>query len=493
VNPSHVNIVRDMKPSVKVDFLFVMTALLFFACETPHLGVDAGADLDAASDAASGDGDGSVTDAADTERDGADAGSDGADAGTDGDTELGDGLPDGADYDAQDGDGGPGPGPEIWCATQWPIATLAADGYFTERLYARIWVEGVTPSAGANPALEVELGMGPAQVAPTDGTWHWLPADFNAACADCGNNDEWMGVVQAFEAGTFSWAARVRYQTGAWAYCDRADDGRVGSSDGWSPEDAPKIEVSVPGRLRVLSLNLRCLMDDWDRRLPILAAGIATVDPDLLGFQEVCSEPNASDNLAELLSALEVLTQKTYYLHRTVTHWSWDRYDEGLAVASPHRLASSTVVDLPAGLFPRKAILSRVITPQGPVVFATTHLDHQSSEARLLQIQTLLPELASFAQEQEVILLTGDMNEAPAGDVSSSLRQADFSDAWASLHPNEDGYTFPSVQPSVRIDYLWIRANSSDFVPEAIERILDLAVDGVYASDHVGISASVTR
>ncbi len=422
------------------------------------------------------------------------------DGGFDEDAQVGEEADPGADKADGDGDAGDSildgdteTGPAIWCATQWPHATATAAGYHTESLYAQLWVEGVTPSGGQDSALEVELGMGPPQIGPAEPAWSWTAAEFNPNCAACGDKEEWMGSLQLPVPGDFAWAARVRYQTGAWVYCDRADDGRLGSSDGWSAADAPRITVSAPGSLRVLSLNLRCLLDNWTQRLPILVAGIAAIDPDLLGFQEVCAVGNTSDNLAELLSALEASTGKNYQVIRTVTHLSWDKYDEGLAVVSPHRIASSQVVDLPAGLFPRRAILSRVITPQGPLVFATTHLDHQSSTVRAQQVQALEPALATFAQDHEATLLTGDFNEAPGGTVSATLTQANFTDVWAALHPNQDGFTFPSSQPEIRIDYLWLKPTTSDFAPESIDRIFTIATDGVYASDHIGISAQVTR
>ena len=383
------------------------------------------------------------------------------------------------------------PGPPTFCETQWPLASTAAVGHPSERLYVQLRVDGVTPSAGGDPALHVEVGHGLAAAPPS--SWTWEGAEWNPDCLSCGDREEWMGTVTPTAAGDYLWAARVAYGASAWVLCDRADGGRLGSTDGFAAADAPTLTASAPGPLRVVTQNLRCLVDSWDARLPVMADGIAAADPELLGVEEACAG-GGRDNLTELTAALHDRTGRDYQIVRTVTHASWSgAYEEGVAVVTPYRVAASQIVALPTGLFPRADVITRVITPQGPIVFAATHLDNLSADARVAEADTLLPALTAFVLPGEGVVQVGDFNEAPSDPVHGLFTAAGFVDSWAALHPGEDGFTFPSSAPTIRIDYVWLLAGDSGFAPGAIARILTDPVGGVYGSDHAGLSAVLSR
>ena len=386
-----------------------------------------------------------------------------------------------------------GPAPPTWCSTQWPLATATTAGVATESLYVRTRVQGVTPSGGADPSLRVDVGFGPSTATPSESSWAWQPASHNPLCATCTNEDELVGTVTPEQAGDLLWGARVRYEDGPWVYCDRSDGGRLGSDDGWSADDAPLLTVSAASSVTIVTLNLRCLIDDWDARLPLIADAIADADPDVVGLQEVCAEPGGRDNLEELLSALGARTGLSYDSARTVTHWSWDTYDEGIALVSPHSITDEEAISLPPGAFQRKALMARLVTAQDPVVVATTHLDHLNSDIREQQIAAAVEGIAEFASAAEGRILVGDLNEGPSGNVHSSLEASGYADLWDALHPGEDGYTFPASGPNVRIDYVWLYAGQSGLGPESITRILDTAVGGVTGSDHLGLAATVSR
>jgi endonuclease/exonuclease/phosphatase family metal-dependent hydrolase len=360
-----------------------------------------------------------------------------------------------------------GPPPSISCATQWPPATTTAVGFVSERLYLRLRAAGVTPSGGNDPALQVEVGDNTA-----GGAWSWFPAVHNPSCLNCADEDEWMGSVTPASVGEAVWGARARYADGPFTTC-------TGS---------PGLTAAPPGALRVVTLNLRCLVDDWDARLPVAAAGLAAEDADAYGLQEACAG-GGRDNLEELVAELSSRTGRTYQIVRTVTHRSWsDSYDEGIAVITPHRIAESQIVDLPAGTFLRKLILTRIIGPQGPMVVATTHLDHQDGETRAAQAAALAGAAQTFALSGEGMIVMGDMNEGPGAGVEEALSGSGLVDLGVATGP-----TFPASGPTSRIDQVWLRSSASGFAPQAAARILTSAVGGVLASDHVGVSARVIR
>jgi endonuclease/exonuclease/phosphatase family metal-dependent hydrolase len=238
--------------------------------------------------------------------------------------------------------------------------------------------------------------------------------------------------------------------------------------------------------LAVVTINTRCLIDDWDARLPLLADGIVAADADVIGLQEVCSLPGGRDALEELVLALAARGAGQYAFTRTTTHLAWDMYDEGLAIVSRHPLGEVRVAPLPAGAIPRKLLAARVMTASGPRVFAVTHLDHQSSSTRGAQAQMVASTLDAFAAGVPSVLV-GDLNEAPGGNVTSALELAGFSDAWMAANAAGVGFTFPASAPTVRIDYVWTRG--AELAATTADRILMQPQGAVYASDHYGVRA----
>lgn len=249
--------------------------------------------------------------------------------------------------------------------------------------------------------------------------------------------------------------------------------------------------VAAP-TVTVVSLNLRCLVDDWEARRPLLVDALVAVGADLVGFQEACRDSQSdADNLADLLVDLEARTGDPWTARFEATHRGWDRYDEGIAVATRLDLLASEAVQLPAGTFPRRVILARVATPAGEIVFADTHLDHLDGAVRATQAAAVVTAIEDFAAAGDAVVLTGDMNEGPGGGVGPVYDAAGLVDAWASLRPDEPGYTVPASAPNERIDYVRVRPGAAGWAPRWIDRILDVPTDGTYASDHLGVVARV--
>ena len=253
-----------------------------------------------------------------------------------------------------------------------------------------------------------------------------------------------------------------------------------------SPDAGAEADAAAAAPLRVVTLNLRCLIDDWDARLPLVADGLAALAPDAIALQEVCAEPGGRDALEELAAALAARGAGDLAQTRTTTHRAWDTYDEGLAILSRHPIAAVRVAPLPAGALPRKILAARLDSPGGPVVLASTHLDHQSETVRAEQAVAAAAALDDLAAGEPALLL-GDLNEPPGAGVAAALAGAGFTDAWAAVHPADPGATFPASAPSVRIDYIWARG----LTPDAAERVLAEPSGAVYPSDHVGVSAAL--
>lgn len=270
--------------------------------------------------------------------------------------------------------------------------------------------------------------------------------------------------------------------------------GLLAALAGCEPSEMATLDAAVDdvasdapaGTLVVVTINARCLIDDWDARLPILADGLVAAGVDVVGLQEVCSQPGGRDVLEELVAALTARGAGQFAFTRTTTHFAWDMYNEGLAILSRHPIGEVRVTELPAGALPRKLLAARIMAPAGPRLFGVTHLDHQSTATRGQQAQAVATALDAFAPGVPTVLV-GDLNETPGGSVSSALTAAGLVDAWQALKPSDAGYTFPASGPTIRIDYVWTRGDAVGAT--SIDRIFSMPAGSTYASDHLGIRA----
>ncbi len=114
-----------------------------------------------------------------------------------------------------------------WCRVQYPTdAILMTAGETTERLYGRVFAEGLTGDGrrGAVTDLMSEAGYGPRGSVP-DAGWTWVAGAFNVV-VDNGldgarTNDEHVATLTVPNPGTYAWTWRFRVAPdGPWLTCD---------------------------------------------------------------------------------------------------------------------------------------------------------------------------------------------------------------------------------------------------------------------------------
>ncbi len=381
-----------------------------------------------------------------------------------------------------------------WANTQWPPYLTRAPGE-SATAYGQIWIEGLTDSPGPAAGVEAELGLGSIGSDPAGGGWTWVPAAYNV---DVGNNDEYQADLIAPPSGLFDYAFRFRLNGSPWILADRSDGGRTGSNDGYRSEDAGKLAVRTSGAVvRIATLNLHCINDDPLARLDAAAARFAQLGTELIALQEVCAGAPLTGSAAEYLAQqLESLTGQPWHHLYEQTHLANGVTPEGIGVVTNLAIADVTVHDLPIADFPRKTIIAVTASPLGMIAFATAHLSYrlQDGQARLDQaneLATLMDQLAPT--EPAVSIVAGDFNSTPDEPPPGAMIAASFSDAFATVHPGLNGYTYSSAAPTRRIDYVFTRA--AQRWPLELTTV-DVEFDqpyrpGGFVSDHRGISATL--
>ncbi len=263
------------------------------------------------------------------------------------------------------------------------------------------------------------------------------------------------------------------------------DEDEDATVDEDSATDAPADLPSTPGEVRVLTMNLQGLEGDWDARLEVLAPVVAAANADVMAFQEVVNRGD-DDNLDDLLARLRSLTGREFDVARAAASETAGT-TEGLAIVTPHEIVEAADELLPTGLVARRILMARVETPLGAIAIANLHLDPLGPATRRDQIATALPSARSFAGDREALVVVGDLNEPPGGDVYAICLGSGLLDVWGSLRADDLGATSPSDAPTRRIDYIWMWENRSGRLPVDTLLVGDTAVDGVLASDHLGV------
>ena len=257
----------------------------------------------------------------------------------------------------------------------------------------------------------------------------------------------------------------------------RAPDG----PDGGTQVDSASGQPGSPFSLA--TVNLRCLLDDWPARRPLLVDALAAIDADILAFQEICHADDGTDSLDELLALLTDTTGRSYQVVRATTHRSWEIYDEGIALVTHLPLAHESELSIPPGIFPRKAIVAAVTSPLGTLWVGATHLSFgDQANVRQAQLAAIRDSLAGSEKTSSVIM--GDMNAPPAEGAVVDALSSGYRDTWAQINP-EPGHTYPSSAPSARIDHILLR--SETLRARSSSLFLDTPTSGVLPSDHLGV------
>ena len=152
--------------------------------------------------------------------------------------------------------------------------------------------------------------------------------------------------------------------------------------------------------------------------------------------------------------------------------------------------------------------------PLGPLLFAFHNPSWKLDQAHERELQavaaaTFLHEFADGRARHVIVAADLDADPQAASARFWTGRHAlggtsvCYRDAWESVHPGEPGHTFTPETPIMigrdwpfrRIDYVFVRCGEHEGPTLEIascERIFDEPVEGVWASDHFGLSVELT-
>jgi endonuclease/exonuclease/phosphatase family metal-dependent hydrolase len=246
-------------------------------------------------------------------------------------------------------------------------------------------------------------------------------------------------------------------------------------------------------RLHIATLNIRNLADRWFERLPLLLADMATLQPDVLGLQEV----------VYVMQQDRLIGAAGEGRYGAVRGWAGrPEYGNSLLVREPLTATATERVDLGAT---RSALRSLVALPSGAcVLVVVTHLHHLTPDEALRDQQTeaLLAWLASRdTPSATATVVMGDFNAEPDEPAPGRMRDAGFLSAFAAANGADPDVTWPSglqaeamdtEGPPGCLDYIWVKGAAR---VESARLAFDRPAPDdptIYPSDHLGIAAWLT-
>ncbi len=247
---------------------------------------------------------------------------------------------------------------------------------------------------------------------------------------------------------------------------------------------APPPPPPTGPELRVVTYNIHHGEgpDGWVD-LERIAATIRASDADVVGLQEVdrhfAERSSFVDQATYLAQALEmeVVFGANIDLDPLVSGQPRRQYGNAILSRLPMAATGNTLLPKAPTSEQRGLLHAQVAVEGTDVTVFVTHLQHDSPTERLAQVNAITAELDTIGGN---VVLLGDLNAEPGTPEIEHLVDR-LSDAWttAGFGP---GYTFSSVLPLRRIDYVM----SSEGMVARTAAVLTSD-----ASDHLPVVASV--
>ncbi len=259
-----------------------------------------------------------------------------------------------------------------------------------------------------------------------------------------------------------------------------------------------------------MTWNLWWRFGPWQARQAAIAAVLAEQSADLIGLQEVWVEEGGVSQAVRLGERLGMhvahgelrFRHGLAFTNAVLSRWPFE-WQDSVVLPDAHGAASH-----------RQAVLARVASPFGPVLFVTTHLDwaFDGSATRQAQVAALCQLVATHRPDPTEgfpVVLTGDLNAVPHSEEIRLLTGAApvpvaglaFTDSWEVAGGGEAGHTWNGVNPYLadasypnrRLDYIlvsWPRPKPLGSVSSVRLAGMD-PIDAVMASDHYAVVAEL--
>jgi endonuclease/exonuclease/phosphatase family metal-dependent hydrolase len=263
-------------------------------------------------------------------------------------------------------------------------------------------------------------------------------------------------------------------------------------------------------RLRVLTLNIWNRQGPWAERLRLIRSGVESLNPDVIGLQEVLHHDQEPIDQAQ-----EIAAGLGYHVAFASAWHIGFGLQFGNAILSRFPITHAENFELPGetGEETRALLHAQLESPVGVIPVFNTHLTwqlHHGSvrERQVVFIAERIRELAPTGDGFPPILM-GDFNAEPDSDEIRFLRgltgrlgkSVYLADCFSAVGDGSPGYTFAranpyaarACEPNRRLDYIFVRGPDRLLRGEPLHArvVFDKPQGEVFPSDHYGVFAEI--
>ena len=260
--------------------------------------------------------------------------------------------------------------------------------------------------------------------------------------------------------------------------------------------------------IKVVTLNIWNQGGPWVQRLSGIRTELTELAPDMVGLQEVL-RPSSTDGPDQA----ELIAEGLGYHIAYGAAFDSGGIQFGNAALSRFPIRRTEIFPLPKvdTEESRSLLFAELDAPFGPVPFFVTHLNWRFNEGYVREAQVVA--IAEHVKALAPIhgfppIIVGDFNATPDSDEIrymkglSSLggKSVYFADTFGIVGRGE-GTTFSRHnpfastlrEPNRRIDYIFVRGPDGRGRGEPLDAhvCFDRPTDGIYPSDHFGVSATI--
>jgi endonuclease/exonuclease/phosphatase family metal-dependent hydrolase len=243
--------------------------------------------------------------------------------------------------------------------------------------------------------------------------------------------------------------------------------------------------------LKVMTLNIQYFGSSygpWSERRPLIHEAIASTGADIIALQAVRQDPEIDGGLDQASQLAHELPEHRFLFFKAAETDEKGR-SNGSAILS--RLPFAETGDLKFHLLPgqedqsqRVLLRARFDLQDSPLHLFNAHFSWVE-EQNQMNLEETLPYLRWFPGRA---LLVGDFNATPESSTMHRLWEYGWTDAWALLRPQEEGFTFvEDGRLSKRIDYVWLNQELKELAQDISLVAEEAGPESVRASDHAGL------
>jgi endonuclease/exonuclease/phosphatase family metal-dependent hydrolase len=246
--------------------------------------------------------------------------------------------------------------------------------------------------------------------------------------------------------------------------------------------------------LKIVTLNMNYDISKhgpWEQRRLLIRDAILMSDADVVALQAVRRDPGSADRVDQATQLARLLAGYEFVVFRPAAGRD-NGIADGSAIVSRVEIGETDYLQLSLrpGLEdanPRVLLHARFDLPGGPFHLFDVHFSWVPEQASD-NVNEAIPFVNSNLGPG---LLVGDMNTTRESGLLDHLESGGWTDLWEKLRPGEDGFTFESNDPAIRIDYAWANADLAPNV-QRIDIVGEAQDTGsVRMSDHLGLAVTL--